>query len=424
MLCLCACHHQVSQPPIHPYIRERIIAVESVNKIEIDTRSGGRTFELFFGDIIDLEGSIDLLVVSVNRQNYYPTANSVIGTLHRQLSIDVGQLARRPARDFRAALSCWVSKRLTGQPFKRLLCVEVNHSSDSEQTIRRVFSNVFATIAALEAKNYHIKTIAMPLLATGRGRHEPEMVMRAMLNHALQALEHSVKLRQINFVIRDETHALQLSDAMDSVLGRSRACMPKGAVIDQVRRKIADRIKTVKQLADTTQAQALTELQAAILSESSRPFAIGVASRKVIEFIARDLMAGAKYKDLNAALKQLADQPALGIAPWIAHYMEIVRVMGNSSAHMLKTSEREPALPTEADLELLLLCLLRVLDFWIERKRGAKSAATTAEPAEKTSSALISDVVSEPALLRDTTPLLLAPEHRLVEPSLDTANGD
>lgn len=348
--------------------------MEQLNRIEIETRGGNRTFELLCGDIVDMDHEVDLLVVSATafgrEAAYYNDQTSVISALHLRLSIDVGLMAMRPDLDFRSALNCWVkhTPRKLKSPFRHILCIEVAYDEPAERTIKHMFSNVFAAIAALEAKDYKLRTIAMPLLATGRGRLDPDLVMRAMLAHSLTALEHSRILRTMQFVLRDEDQALLFSDAMNRVLGRAQVLMPQGAAIQMVRRKIADRIGTTALLVGSADNPVFDELRKAILSPESRPFVLGVAARKAIEFIIHDLMAGKKYKNVNAALEQLSAQKDGGPAQWIMYYMEVIRTLGNNAAHASVEHNRLPAHPTQADLELLLLCLLRVLDFWIERK--------------------------------------------------------
>jgi hypothetical protein len=346
--------------------------MEQLNRIEVETRGGSRTFELLCGDIVKLEHDIDLLVVSAlpEEERLSKHSASVIGALQHHLSIDINRMAARPNLDFRSALDCWVARNPSKSPFRHLICIEVHHEANDERTVKRLFSNVFATIAALEAKDYKLRTIAMPLLATGRASLNPDLVMRAMLDHSLTALEQSRNLRTVQFVLRDEDHALQFSDAMNRVLGRAQVVMPQGAAMQQVRRKIAGRIETAALLTGASDNLVFDELRKAVLSRESRPFVLGVAARKVIEFIIHDLMAGKKYKDVNAALQQLVAQQDHGPALWIVYYMEVIRTLGNNAAHASIKHQRQPAHPTQADLELLLLCLLRVLDFWIERKQA------------------------------------------------------
>lgn len=366
--------------------------MELLNQIDIETRGGARTFELMWGDITRLAEPVDLFVLSVRKQSYYPEQGSVIGALHQDLSIDVGALAEQPDMDFRRALNCWVARSPRSDFCKHFLCIEVYSASSTERAAQTIFSNVFATLAALEAKGYTLHTIAMPLLGTRHGRLSYDLVMRTMLDHSLKALEHSRTLRKVQFILLNEEHALELSYAMDRVLGRTQVRVPRGAAMLAVRRKIASRLETALHLAGTNQTLIFDELRDAILSEESRPYTLGVAARKVVEFIIYDLMARKKFKDINTALKQLEQQDQ-GPALWILHYMEAIRTLGNNAAHMGLTHPRQPAHPTQADLELLLLCLLRVLDFWIERRRTLQEAATAAQDGA-VEATLVDDVVT------------------------------
>jgi hypothetical protein len=75
--------------------------MERLNLIEIETRWGYRTFELYHGDITQLDEPVDLLVISALPNNYDPIPNTVVWALQERWSIIVGDLAQHPEFDFR-----------------------------------------------------------------------------------------------------------------------------------------------------------------------------------------------------------------------------------------------------------------------------------------------------------------------------------
>jgi hypothetical protein len=57
---------------------------------------------------------------------------------------------------------------------------------------------------------------------------------------------------------------------------------------------------------------------------------------------------------------------ALGYAPWLASYLHILRVQGNETVHYhAKDLGRCPAHLVQADLELCLTVVQRVLRLWL-----------------------------------------------------------
>jgi hypothetical protein len=66
------------------------------------------------------------------------------------------------------------------------------------------------------------------------------------------------------------------------------------------------------------------------------------------------------------------DLPAAahGVADWICRYLHTLRVFENESAHEKGHERRTPPALSEADIALCFFCILRVLDFWVETRRG------------------------------------------------------
>jgi hypothetical protein len=166
-------------------------------------------------------------------------------------------------------------------------------------------------------------------------------------------------------VERDAQKANALSRAMDNVLGRARVLIPKSDLIRGIRQDILRRIETILSLSKSTNAQLFFDLRRIIASEDSRSFEIAIVSRRVVELIVRSIAAATAGRPLMNAIEDLSQH---GVADWIRSYMHTVRIFGNESAHEKCKDKRSPAMITEADVALCLFCVLRILDFWIDRQ--------------------------------------------------------
>src|SRR4026209_1606046 len=98
--------------------------MERLNLTEVETRFGYKSFELWQGDLTQIEERIDGLIVSAIPDNYELVPGTVINALEKALGIDVSALAKDKELDFRSLLDCWISKALQKGPFGRVLCVE------------------------------------------------------------------------------------------------------------------------------------------------------------------------------------------------------------------------------------------------------------------------------------------------------------
>ncbi|MDS3861735.1 hypothetical protein RIF25_13075 [Thermosynechococcaceae cyanobacterium BACA0444] len=162
--------------------------LERLNIVEVETKWGYRSFELYRGDITALREPIDLLVVSAFANSYAPTSGSVIGALYDKLNINVDHLARTPYLQLKQAFGCWVSQALDHPIFARVLCLEFIGIGFS---VAEVFENLFTVLAILELRNIQIKTLALPMLGTGNQQLNHEQVTNCLLKCAIKFLEHS-----------------------------------------------------------------------------------------------------------------------------------------------------------------------------------------------------------------------------------------
>jgi hypothetical protein len=176
------------------------------------------------------------------------------------------------------------------------------------------------------------------------------------------------------FVVHSEELARQLSEAMNDALERVRVVLPKGTFVESVRREIADRIQASDRILEKRRPPAFDELSRIVSNPESRSFELAIASRRCVEFIANDILAEGQQGTLFAKLERIRKSSDVGIAEWIIMYMHVLRVLGNEAAHGQVTVTRIPPIVHEADLELCLLCVRRLLDFWLDFKKATSPA--------------------------------------------------
>jgi hypothetical protein len=342
--------------------------MKQLNLLEIETHWGYKTFELYQGDITALDFPVDVLAVSAFYGNYEPVPHTVINALHKNAGVEVGELARRPEFDLKEVFNCWVA-RLPGEAkFGRILCVEFGDGDEPQEVIE----NLFVTLSVLEAKGFKIRTLALPILGTGNQVLSPEQVIKALLDSSQKYMNRSQNLNRIVFVEINRERARQLDRAMNDALGRVRVVMPKGALSEQLRKEIAQKIEAAAALAGTKGHEVFSDLRRLIGSGQSRSFEIGIVSRRLVEFVADDLLRkNKKGFDLFRKIDSLSER---GVADWMRSYMHVLRILGNESAHEKDKGDRIPATIDEADLTLCFFCLQRVLDFWLSLN-GASDAS-------------------------------------------------
>ncbi len=333
-----------------------------LNFIEIETRSGDyRQFELHNDDITKLNFDVDLMAISAFAKSYSPTPKTVIGALSK-IGVDVRELAKNPILDFRKSIGIWVSQEIKGYRFKHLVCVEIIGTKFS---FRESIENLFSVLSVLEYKGFNINSIALPLLGAGSQKINSTTVISTLVDLSLDFLQFARYLNKVIFVVMNTEQAEALNETMNSVLGRSKARVPKGHFADGIKKEIIGEIERLTPLLGGNEI--LHDLKRIILSDF-RSFELGGISRKLIEFIINDISeSSTKHFELWKKIDSLSGQ---GIAQWIISYMHILRIFGNESVHCKQISNRNPEYIEAKDLEVCLFCIQRILDFYYSYKKN------------------------------------------------------
>jgi hypothetical protein len=332
--------------------------VKSLNILGIETSGGFRTIELLHGDVCDLAPEVDILAVSAFAGSYHPFPGSIIGALRTRFGIDCDQLERSPAIDLRPALGIWLSTPLQDGPARRLLFVEI---VGGELDFDEALANVFASLSLIEAKGLPVARVALPLLGAGLQGLEPHATSGTLVSAAKGFLDRSRAARALLIVEQDRERADAIAAALDDVLGRVSAFLPQEAFSSALRADVRSRLLRADNLFSGQSIQ-LRDDWLRILSDAQlRSFELGVHGRKLVEHLLNRL--GAPSRNLVERIRWI-EQEAIA-APWICGYMNVLRHLGNESAHELPRSvQRTPASIGPQDLVAGLVCVDRLLEFW------------------------------------------------------------
>lgn len=337
------------------------------NLIEHETARGYRTFELWEGDITDPGFPVDILVVSYAPGFSIVSENSVVRALHSRYGINVRQLVEQDGAeeyDLRQPLGVWLSRELTtGQdlPFNRVLCINT-----VDRHIEETLDNVFASLALFEAKKIKIGTFALPLFGTGGTRYQcgPDFILKHLLPTAKDFMERSLTLERVAFFGYKPAIVNQLDEAMNQILGRSLVEFPKNSLITGLCNDMTAAFQSSMNLVEERHLPLLREFQSVLRRHTVRSFEIGILGRRAAEMIISDLL-GSKGNGgtLARQIDKLRKQNE--IAGWIISYFEVLRNLGNESAHETHAGKLIPAVISEDDLTVGLSCVLRLWKFWV-----------------------------------------------------------
>ncbi len=342
------------------------------NSIGIETQYGYRSCELYEGDITSPDAAADLLVTSAFAGVYDLVPGTLFAALHQAWALDVGTVAREI--DLRVPFSFWISTPLIVGHCRRLLCVElVGGSVDLAQAI----ANIFVGVAILEARGHGPRTITMPLLGSGNQKLPPETVVAELFPAAEKALRRFPTLERVMFVDKDPVKVAGMDEALNQLLRRSRVLLPRGDLMGNLCVEICADIDAAAASIPHLTWPLFTEMKRILRDEKARSFEVGMLARRLVEIVVDDLLQGRKtLPELASKIEKTVD---VGVAPWIRSYMHLLRVLGNESAHEKLSDTRRPLYVAEDDLTVCLLCMQRVLRFWIHSKQATQGGGDSKE---------------------------------------------
>lgn len=171
---------------------------------------GGRRVELHLGDLSDLARHewFDAIVVSAFGSDYTPTGTSLIGALHRK-GVSVESLAAVRELDYSRVYATWLSGPVrSADPaigFGRVICFEPELLGSPPQVV----GHLFRALVGVAAERPEIRTLAMPILATGDQGYSIAEMLPPLLDASVQSLSNGLPLDRIAIVVRDPRAAAE-----------------------------------------------------------------------------------------------------------------------------------------------------------------------------------------------------------------------
>jgi hypothetical protein len=341
-----------------------MVSTELLNQLDIDTRWGYRTFELWHGDITKLKFPIDLLLIAQpGRSPDY----SLHRSLKSELGISVPDLKETQELDFVQPLGVWVSRRTGCEKIKRIMCMEIMPDSTAPKKIR----DAFLIFPVLNARGIELETICLPILGAGGIGLKADDVVRPILDGSYWAFTNIEQTSRICFVDIAHEKALKMSKAMDDVLGRVQLSIAKGEDADRLRTVILNAIDKATAI-DPGINKIASDIRAAIKPEG-RSVQVGNAGRQLSEYILKQILPTPAKQSLFdriegavavSAVDQIDNLKASPAATWMNGYFHLLRLFGNEASHHEK-SERIPPAIQDKDLISVMLAIERVLAFWV-----------------------------------------------------------
>ena len=188
--------------------------MQLLDSIKIQINSQEKSIELYCGDLTNIpaDNPVDVLVVSAFPKHYKPSHKTLIGGLYEK-GLSIRDLARHPEADLRPSnISCWYSHEIVykypGLNFNRVLCFEpliTEHPAD-------VVSDIFQCLIPLVSAYPQYKSVAMPIVATGRQNFQLSQMLEALMEASVKWFKLGLSIDKIMIVEFDREKALKAKD--------------------------------------------------------------------------------------------------------------------------------------------------------------------------------------------------------------------
>jgi hypothetical protein len=209
---------------LNPSLISRSRFMKLLDSLTVQSSVGEHRIELYMGDLSDMpvEHAVDVLVASSFPNQYRPTKGSLIGALQRR-GISVRELADDKAVDMREFASCWLSKPIdtpeySGIQFKQLLCFEPKERGKANEVV----GDIFRALLPFVFGPPNIRSVAVPLVATGKQGTPTADILDALIDNAVNWLSRGTPIDVIKVVEYDPFKAGEMKGAFGFLKRRYR----------------------------------------------------------------------------------------------------------------------------------------------------------------------------------------------------------
>lgn len=170
--------------------------------------SNDKRIELCVGDLTALprRAWFDALIVSAFAGGFQPFRGTLIGALDEK-GVSVAELAEHKEVDYREHLGTWLSSPFASEApgigYDRIICFEPELVGDPPNVVRHLFTALMPILAERPG----IRTVAMPVLATGNQGRSVEEMLPAILRAATDAMEHGLPLDRLSIFVHTDRDA-------------------------------------------------------------------------------------------------------------------------------------------------------------------------------------------------------------------------
>lgn len=171
--------------------------MQLLETITVEHQQEQKKLEFYHGDLAAIPAhlSVDVLVVSAYPNRYAPVSGTLVGALHHK-GVNISALAAEKAVDLRSNFSCWLSKDIPSQPFRKVLCFEPLYKGNPAEVVGEIFQSLMPFVFSQPP----ITRLAMPIVGTGNQGFPVESMLEPLVTAAVHWLSLGLPVKTIRLV--------------------------------------------------------------------------------------------------------------------------------------------------------------------------------------------------------------------------------
>jgi hypothetical protein len=287
--------------------------------------------------------------------------------LYNKFEINLNELFKKEKIDLRESLNCWVTNKHKTSQFENILIIEIIGYKAQNTSLENIFRNLFISISVIEQLGISIKSIAMTALGTGQQNLDFTKTINALLTRLSETLKNNSTLERILFVEYNQQKSIDISEALDSLLNRTQTILPVNDVVSGAKAEILQSIQNNASPQFKT-SETYKLIRHAFDSRNTKSVIYGIACRRLTERLLNEIYDNESDFGTMSLFHKIKRMSELNVAKWVISYLHVIRIFGNESAHEIGTENQIPKSIDERDLSLLLFCMQRIVEFWVQNK--------------------------------------------------------
>jgi hypothetical protein len=222
--------------------------------------------------------------------------------------------------DERDRENAFITKSTGDKNIGRILCLEMVGAGFT--SLEENLDSLLVTLYKAELAGIHTRKVAMILFGTGNQRLAPAQVMPILLKKIEYLLMTSHGTEEVILVVKDSKRSSELSEAMNSQLGRPPSIFKKQRIMGEV-------VRNIRALHDENQKLANHNTIAVVVEQIERQDSINTTllstnCRKMCEFMLDDLFPMVKKLELHYKITEVANIKLL--PKWIASHFHMLKI--------------------------------------------------------------------------------------------------